>query len=451
MEKYDAIVIGFGKGGKTLAGKLGASGKKVAMIEKSDMMYGGTCINVGCIPSKSLVHSAARSAYDSGADRAEKAAMYKKAVEEKRALTAMLRKRNYDKLNNDPNITVIDGEASFKDSHTVLVKTASGVTELYGENIFINTGSVSVVPKIDGIENNSRVYFSDSMMDLDILPERLVIIGGGYIGLEFASMYANFGSKVTVIQDGDVFIPREDADIAEAVKDNLEKQGVSFIFSAKTQRIAADGTVTYTVGDKSFEEKADAVLVATGRRPNTDGLGLEKAGVEVSNRGAVVTDKNRRTSQSHIFAMGDVVGGLQFTFVSLDDYRVVLSALTGGDYDADKRRNVPYSVFMATPLARVGLNEKEASDKGVKYRVLKFPTAAVPKAQVLQRPQGFMKALVDPDTGKILGAMLLCEESYEMINTIKLAMDLGADYKVLRDQIYTHPTMTEALNDLFAM
>ncbi len=449
---YDAIIIGFGKGGKTLAAALASKGRRVALVEKSDKMYGGTCINVGCIPSKSLVHSAAESAMHKTADFDEKAQRYTAAIAEKQRVTAMLRKKNFDKLNDNENVTVINGTASFADAKTVSVKTADETLTLTADNIFINTGASSVIPKIDGIENNPHVYYSDSLMSLETLPKHLVIVGGGYIGLEFASMYANFGSEVTVLQDTDAFIPREDEDIAQAIRRLLEEQGISLRLGAKLERVAQDGTVSYTWQGTHYDDEAQAVLIATGRRPNTDGLNLAAAGVEVTERGAVKTDKLLRTTQQGIWAMGDVTGGLQFTYTSLDDYRIVAKQLAGGEeYTLDDRKNVPYSVFMATPFARVGLNEREALKAGYEVKISKLPTAAVPKAHVLNKTQGMLKAVIDAKTDKILGAMLLCEEAPEMINTVKAAMDFGAKYQYLRDQIFTHPTMTEALNDLFSV
>lgn len=452
MKHYEAMIIGFGKGGKTLAAHLGAQGKQTVLIEKSRQMYGGTCINVGCIPSKSLIHSAAAAAAHPEEGWEEKSRRYEAAIAEKRRLTGMLRGKNHDKLENDPNVTVLDGKAAFLGPKTVQVETADGVETITAEQVFVNTGSVSVVPDIAGIEGNPRVYYSDGLMELDALPRQLVIIGGGYIGLEFASMYANFGAKVTVVQHGEKFLPREDGDIADAVRGLLEEQGVVFRLGAQIQSVEEDGTVRYQWNGEAFAPQADAVLLATGRRPNTEGLNLAAAGIDVTARGAVAVDKLLRTSAPDVWAMGDVTGGQQFTYTSLDDYRVVASQLDGrAEYTVAQRRNVPYSVFMATPLSRVGLNEREAREAGYDVRVAKLNAAAIPKAQVLKRPGGLLKAVVDNATEKILGVMLLCQESYETINVVKLAMDLGADYTVLRDQVFTHPTMTEALNDLFAL
>lgn len=273
MKQYDAIVIGFGKGGKTLAGKLGASGKTVAMIEKSDRMYGGTCINVGCIPSKSLVRSSGISHGHRNADFEKKQAFYAAAIEEKRRLTAMLRKKNFDKLDGNPNVTVFNGMGSFLSPTQVRVVSDRGETlVLEGKQIFINTGSTPVVPPIEGLRENPFVYLSEGLMDLEKLPRRLAIIGGGYIGLEFASIYAGFGSQVTVFEGAPVFLPREDADIAAEIKKALEAKGVAFQIGAAVKKVADAGDhAEVTFAREGAEETlaADAVLVATGRPPPT--------------------------------------------------------------------------------------------------------------------------------------------------------------------------------------
>lgn len=454
MKHYDAVIIGFGKGGKTLAGSLAGMGKKVAMIEKSDKMYGGTCINVGCIPTKSLVNSAKASVIQKPGSYDEKNRLYWEAVEEKRRLTGMLRKKNFDKLNDLDNVTVYNGLGSFVSANRVKIETAEETFEVEGDQIFINTGSVSVIPPIKGIEGNPYVYTSDSLMELDVLPKRLAIIGGGYIGLEYASMYTDFGAEVTVYQIEDKLIPREDRDIAEAIQKAFEDKGVRFEMNVQTEEIENAGdeaVVHYKKDGTALSASADAVLIATGRKPNTDGLNLEVAGVEKTPRGAVKVDEKLRTSAPNIWAMGDVAGGLQFTYVSLDDFRIVKDQLAGSGKRASNDRTVPYSVFIDPPFSRVGLNEEEAAAQGYHVKIAKLPAAAIPKAQVLRKPVGLLKAVIDADTNKILGAMLFCEESYEMINIVKLAMDAGLDYTVLRDQIFTHPTMSEALNDLFAV
>ena len=452
--KYDAVIIGFGKGGKTMAGALGAAGKKVALIEKSDRMYGGTCINVGCIPTKSLVYRAGLAAAKGGSFE-EKAAAYKAAMDQKEDLTARLRGKNYQKLDSNPNITVIDGTASFQSSHVVEVEKDGKTFQVEGEQIFINTGSSAFIPPIEGLKGNPYVYTSEGLLNLTELPSRLVIIGGGYIGVEFSSIYASFGSKVTILQDGDIFLPREDEEIAGAVRESLESRGIRVMTGVKVKALEqAEGKALVAVDNGKEVQKleAEAVLVATGRRPNTAGLNLEAAGVEIGPRGGIVTDDSLTTTAPHIYAMGDVRGGLQFTYISLDDFRIVKSKVLGdGSYTLKKRGAVPYSVFLIPPFSRVGLSEKEAVEKGYKVKVARLAASAIPKAQVLEQPAGLLKAVIDEETGLILGAHLFCQESYEMINMIKLAMDAKVPYQVLRDTIYTHPTMSEAFNDLFAV
>lgn len=453
MKKYDAAIIGFGKGGKTLASTLAAQGKTVALVERSENMYGGTCINIGCIPSKSLVNSSALSQKIEGSFE-QKALFYKEAIQEKRQVTAMLRQKNYDKLNNNKNVTIIDGTASFADSHTLNIHRKEDTKKIQAESIFINTGARPFIPPIAGIKESKHVYISETLLDLDILPKQLLIIGGGYIGMEFASIYTNFGSKVTVIQDGSVFLPHEDREIADEVLKSLKERGVKVIFSAIVESIADEQNttvVTWKEGEQTNKISVNAVLVAAGRRPNVEDLQLENAGVALTSRGAVQTDETLRTTAPNIWAMGDVVGGLQFTYISLDDFRIVKSQLLSDKKRTTENRGaIPYSVFLDPPFSRVGLSEKEALEKGYEIKIAKLSAAAVPKAQILKKTAGLLKAVIDAKTDKILGIHLFCAESHEMINIVKIAIDAGLPYTVLRDSIYTHPTMSEALNDLFA-
>ncbi len=349
-ERFDIAILGFGKAGKTIAAKLASKGKKVVLVEKDANMYGGTCINVGCIPSKRLVTEA------------------------------------------------------------------------------------ELAPKSDVDAQN-----------LDVLPEPLTIIGGGYIGLEFASMYANFGSKVTILQIEDAFLPREDTDIADNIETVLATKGVTVIKGVTFQEVKGN-TVMYTQGGATHELAGDAILVATGRKPNTKSLDCDKAGVALTDRGAVITDEHLRTSVPNIWAVGDVCGKLQFTYISLDDSRIILDDMNGaGERTTENRGAFAYSVFMDPPFARVGLNEKEATKQGLKYRVVKMDTNAIPKAKVSKKTEGMLKALIEEGTGKVLGVQLFCVESHEIINMMKLAIDQGVDYTVLRDFIYTHPTIAEGL------
>lgn len=454
MKQYDAIIIGFGKGGKTLAGALAASGRSVAIIEQSAKMYGGTCINVGCIPSKSMKTSAEQSAAIGG-DFAARAARYTAAVAERERITSMLRDKNYHKLADLDSVDVLTGHARFTGPQEVEVTFADGSAErLSAAQLFVNTGSVGRLPAIPGLAESRYVYDSTTLMALPVLPRRLLIIGGGYIGMEFASMYRNFGAEVTVVQDGSVFLPSEDADIAAAVLQRLRDLGITVLFEADTQSIAdreghAAVTVKTPAGTQVLE--AEAVLLATGRAANTAGLGLEHAGIELTERGAVKTDEHLRTTNPNVYAMGDVVGGLQFTYISLDDYRIVKSAILGdGSRTVHNRGEVPYSVFLDPPFSRVGLTEQQAREKGYDVKTAVLPAAAIPKAQVLRQTAGMLKAVIDGKTGELLGAHLFCAESHEIINLLKLAMDAHLPYTTLRDMIFTHPTMAESLNDLFS-
>jgi len=442
--KYDVVVIGFGKAGKTLAAKLSKAGKSVALIEKDADMYGGTCINVGCIPSKRLITDA-QSSPKGGFPAKEE--YYKNTIEEKKKLTAALRKANYDKL-IQAGVDIIDGTATFTDEHHINVLTKEGVVGIEGTEFIINTGSTPIIPKIPGADKSKKVYLSETIMDLDKLPASLTIVGGGYIGLEFAFMYANFGSAVSIIQDADVFLPREDEDIAQAIRSSLEAKGVNIITGAQITKIE-DSVLYYESNKETKTLDSEAILLATGRRPNTDGLGCENAGITLTQRGAVETDEHLRTSVKNIWAAGDVCGKLQFTYISLDDSRIILDDMLGeGKRTVNNRGAFSYSVFIDPPFSRVGMSEKEAKDAGIEYKVRNLLANAIPKAKVLRKTEGLLKAITKAD-GTILGAALFCAESHEMINFIKLAMDHGIKAEEVRNFIFTHPTMSESLNDLF--
>jgi len=445
MNKAEYLIIGFGKGGKTLAAALGKT-SSVILFEQDPKMYGGTCINVACIPTKALVEQALLSA-KLGGSYAERNARYASAIEKKGVLTGKLRDKNYHKLADNPNIQVIDGKASFVDARHV---EANGIV-YEGNKIIINTGARPFVPPLPGV-NLPNIYVSETLLDRPSLPKHLLIVGGGYIGLEFASMYLNFGSEVTMLQVEPTFLAREDEEVAKAIEDDFAKRGLKLYKSVTTEGFEEKKGVVTTkalIEGKETLFTSDAVLIATGRRPNIEGLALEKAGVALTERGAVKVNEHNQTSVPNIYAVGDVVGGLQFTYISLDDSRIVLAALNGGSRTSLNRGAVPYSVFIDPPFSRIGLSEKDARAKG-EVLVGKIPANSIPKAHILGQNNGLLKVLVDPKSHEILGAHLYCAESHEMINLIKLAMDHHIPYEDLRDEIYTHPTMSEAFNDLFA-
>ncbi|HCD7425172.1 TPA: pyridine nucleotide-disulfide oxidoreductase [Citrobacter werkmanii] len=439
MNQYQAIIIGFGKAGKTLAATLAKTGWRVAIVEQSNTMYGGTCINIGCIPTKTLVHDA------------ELKHDFAAAMQRKAAVVSFLRDKNFHNLADLENVDVIDGRAEFVDNHTVRVVQSTGAIELSGEKIFINTGAQSTVPDVEGLTTTPGVFDSTGLLNLTQRPERLGILGGGYIGVEFASMFANFGSKVTLYEAAPLFLAREDRDIAEAIARILRDKGVEIILNANVQAVSSgDGAVQVKM--PGGVQTVDALLVASGRKPATENLQLQKAGVDVNDRGAIIVNKYLRTSADNIWAMGDVTGGLQFTYISLDDFRIVRDNLSGeGRRHTGDRQNVPYSVFMTPPLSRVGMTEEQARASGASVQVVTLPVAAIPRARVMDDTRGVLKAVVDSETKQILGVSLLCVDSHEMINIIKTVMDAGLPYTTLRDQIFTHPSMSESLNDLFSL
>ncbi|EGT5655023.1 pyridine nucleotide-disulfide oxidoreductase [Citrobacter braakii] len=439
MNQYQAIIIGFGKAGKTLAATLAKTGWRVAIIEQSNTMYGGTCINIGCIPTKTLVHDA------------ELQHDFAAAMQRKASVVSFLRDKNFHNLADLENVDVIEGRAEFIDNHTVRVVQPTGAIELSGEKIFINTGAQATMPNVEGLMTTPGVFDSTGLLNLTQRPERLGILGGGYIGVEFASMFANFGSKVTIYEAAPLFLAREDRDIADAIANILRDKGVEIILNARVQAVSShDGAVQVQM--PQGVQTVDALLVASGRKPATENLQLQKAGVDVNARGAIVVNKYLRTSADNIWAMGDVTGGLQFTYISLDDFRIVRDNLLGeGLRNTGDRQNVPYSVFMTPPLSRVGMTEEQARASGAAVQVVTLPVAAIPRARVMNDTRGVLKAVVNRETKQILGVSLLCVDSHEMINIIKTVMDAGLPYTTLRDQIFTHPSMSESLNDLFSL
>ena len=437
------LVIGFGKAGKTLAADLAKHGESVILVEQSATMYGGTCINIGCIPSKLLLVEGEKSERLS-----DKSAAFTAAMQRREQLTSALRAANYNKLASIPGVEVLTGKARFLSPHVVEVTTESGVEQIEAKQIYINTGARSAKLSLEGADDK-RIYDSTGLLQLESLPKRLVIVGGGYISLEFACMYAAFGSQVTILEQGSVFLAREDRDVAEAMLAMLSDRGIQVILQAETQRfVLAEDAVTVVTSQGDYA--AEAVLVAIGRRPNVEELNLEAAGVSLTPRGFIQVDEYLRATP-HIWAMGDVAGSPQFTYVSLDDYRIVRDQLFGeGKRTTRDRLLLPTSVFTTPALAQIGMTETQAAASGRPYEVKRLQTVAIPKAKVLGETHGLLKAIVDKETGLILGATLFCPEAHELINLLKLAMDHQVPASALHTQIFTHPTIAEALNDLFA-
>lgn len=446
MRKAKNVIVGFGKAGKTLAFKLAAEGESVILLEKSDQMYGGTCINVGCIPSKLLYTLSSRAT-----ERAD----YQRAILNKQATIGKLRQSNYRKVADLPKATVITGSAQFVDNHTLTIQMKDGATEtVIGERIIINTGATPTMPAITGLTASAFVYTTESLMARDRLPEHLVIIGGGHIAVEFATTYAQFGAKVTLLVRDDRLLPQVESEAVAAISETLTDLGVTIRY--QTQASAVSDAAQHAVVSLMIENKqaaevltADAVLVATGRRPNIANLGLENTDVIVEN-GAVVTDSRLKTAAPNVWAVGDVRGGVQFTYISLDDSRIVWQQLFGdGQATLAQQDIVPHVLFTNPPLAMIGLSEAQAQAAQVAYRVAELPVASLPKTHIEGNTCGYLKVLVGNDD-QILGATFFAVGAQEMINIISLAMHQQIKYQVLRDQIYTHPSMMEGLNEVLS-
>ncbi len=448
----DVLVIGWGKGGKTFAGVMAGRGHSVAIVEQSPAMYGGTCINIGCVPTKALVHSAS-----TRRDSDEPQRFFTDAVGRRDALIAKLNAVNLAMLADRETVTVVDGRARFVgDREVEITPTAggAGVSErmrIRAETVVINTGAETVRPAIPGIDG-PRIHDSTSLQHVQPFPRRLVILGAGRIGLEFASMFRGFGSQVTVIARGAGILRGEDPDVAGPVLEVLQEDGIEFLFNTDTVGFDDDAdqvTVRFSSGEPLV---VDAVLCATGRRPATDGLGLEAAGVQIDERGAVMVDAQLRTTAAGVFAMGDVYGGAQQTYLSLDDHRIVLDALTGaGTRRVDDRVAVPSTLFINPPLSSVGMTAGQAAERGLRVRTVCVSVASVkamPRPKALGDARGIIKFVVDADTDLILGARLFHVDSQDVINLVALAMRAGVTASELRDGIWTHPSSTEALNEV---
>ena len=452
MEQFDGAIIGFGTAGHALGNALADAGQSVAIIEQSDTMYGGACANNACIPTKSLVEAARLSASIGGPITAREE-RYTAAIDDMDKRRIASRLRNYHGLADRPNVNVIDGRASFADATHLRVSTASGARDIEAKRIFIDTGSLPKLPSIPGIDI-PRVFVSSSLIDLRELPRQLVIIGGGYVGLEFASFYTDFGAQVTILQSSDTILAHEDPEVADAVRKSLTDRGVTIVYDAKVTRIddEHDQVLVFAqVNGKERRYPAHAALVAIGRTPNTAGLKLEAAGIKLANRGGIEVDEHLRTTASNVWAMGDVTGGLQFTYIAYDDFRIVMSDVLGDGSRTTKNRGaIPYCTFVHPPFARVGMTEEEAHKAGYSVHAYVLPAEGISQAHILRDPVGLVKAVVDANSNAVLGMDLFCEDAQELVNTVKLVIDARIPASVLQSAVFSHPSMAEAFNNLFA-
>ncbi|MGK5444465.1 FAD-dependent oxidoreductase [Micromonospora sp. URMC 105] len=450
--RADILVIGFGAGGKAVAAAMARRGKRVVIVERSDRMYGGTCPNVGCIPSKGLVH---HSRQRRPTDAAQE--WYERSVRKVQAVRETMRSGSFEALNGADNISVITGPATFVDPHTVSVDVDGDRLSISADTIVINTGSEPIIPDIPGLRASAHTTDSAGLMENPTLPGRLAIIGGGYLGIEFASIYRQFGSEVTVLDSAPGLLPREDDDVAAAAVAILTGEGIEIVTGAQVTEVRdtdTGATVTYRRDGRQHTIEVDTILAALGRAPATRGLGLDAAGVRSAARGAAEVDEQLRTSQPHIYALGDVNGGPQFTYIAYDDSQIVLDHLVGeGRRAVPDRVAVPHTVFMTPPLATVGLSETDARAAGHRVKVASRPVAEIsrmPRTRAVEETRGFMKFVIDAESDQILGAALLCIDAQELINTVALAIRHGITATDLRDGIYSHPSSTEAFNTLLA-
>lgn len=451
---FDAVVIGAGQAGVPLAVALAQAGRRTAMIERR--WVGGTCVNDGCTPTKTMVASA-RVAW-----QARGAGEYGVSVDGVRVDVARVRRRKQQVVESfrhrgerrlaDAGVELIHGEAAFTGKRALSIATADGARAIRADLVFINTGARPAPLRVPGIDTID-VLDSTSVMELDRAPEHLLVIGGGYVGLEMAQAYRRFGSRVTVVQNGPRLLGREDPDIADAVAELLRGEEIDILLSSRPTRFGRDGgTVRATVETPDGERTVEAthVLAAAGRLPNTDTLNPSAGGVEVDERGFVHVDERLRTSAEGVYALGDVNGGPAFTHVSYDDYRIIRTNVLEGGSATTAGRVVPYVVYIDPQLGRVGLGETEARDAGREVRIARMPMAHVARAIETGDTRGMMKAVVDAATDQILGCAILGMEGGEMMTMVQLAMQGGLPYTALRDGIFAHPTLAEAFNNLFA-
>jgi len=454
---YDAVVIGAGQAGGPLASALAGAGKRTAIIESTHV--GGTCINEGCTPTKTMVASArvaylARRATDYGVQTGEIGIDLGQVRQRKRDIVDSFRSGSERRLTGQDRLDLLRGEASFTGEHQVEVALEGGERlELAADTIVINAGGRPSLPPIDGIEH-VPVLNSTTIMELDKVPRHLAVLGGGYVGLEFAQMFRRFGAEVTVIQRGERLLGREDADVADAVADLLREDGIGLLLTTQTRSVEAgsDGGVRLHLqsGEQQRTLDASQLLVATGRQPNTDTLAPEQAGVELDERGYIQVDAHLRTTAAGIYAAGDVTGGPAFTHISYDDFRILRTNLIDGGSASTTGRLVPYVVYIDPQLGRIGLGEDEARAAGRAIRVAKMPMSSVARALETDEPRGLMKAVVDAETDQILGCAILGIEGGEVMSLIQVAMMGKVTASALRDGVFAHPSLAESVNNLFA-
>jgi pyruvate/2-oxoglutarate dehydrogenase complex dihydrolipoamide dehydrogenase (E3) component len=454
-DHYQAIVIGSGQGGTPLCTALAEAGLRTALVERQHV--GGTCINEGCTPTKTMVASGrvaylARRGTDYGVHTGNIRVDMQRVRQRKRAIVDSFRNGSQKRIEKTPNLDLIFGEASFTGPKSVLVRLRDGGQRtLTGEKIFLNAGARPSVPALDGLKD---IPFLDStsIMELDSVPEHLIVLGGGYVGLEFGQMFRRFGSRVTIVHTHAQVLPDEDTDVAREIEKILTEDGIDLLLEARALKVSRDGNnieLQIEAKQRVRSVKGSHLLVATGRTPNTDSLNIKAAGVDTDERGYVKTNRQLETNVSGIYALGDIKGGPAFTHISYDDYRIIRSNVLEGGHSSIAGRLIPYTVFIDPQLGRVGLTEAEAQSNGMDIQIAKMPMSRVARALEVDETRGFMKAVIDAKTKQILGAAVLGIEGGELMSMIEIAMMGHVPYPALRDGIFAHPTLAESLNNLF--
>jgi pyruvate/2-oxoglutarate dehydrogenase complex dihydrolipoamide dehydrogenase (E3) component len=458
MDEYDAIIIGAGQSGGPLSTALAQDGQKTAIIER--VHVGGTCINEGCTPTKTMVASArvaylTRRAADYGVETGPVSVDMKVVRKRKRDIVESFRSGSQRRIVSAEGVDLLMGEARFVGPKVVEVRLNNGeIRTLTAQTIFINAGDRPSIPPIDGIKDVLTLD-STTIMELDSVPEHLLVFGGSYIALEFGQMFRRFGSRVTIIQRSEHLLSREDTDIADEVANILREDGVEILLEASVLHVAQNlnGSVEMIVRTADGEQilTGSHLLVAAGRVPNSDWLNLEAAGIETDKRGFIRVDEKLETNVPGIYALGDIKGGPAFTHISYDDFRIIRTNLIEHGDASIRDRLVPYTVFMDPQLGRIGLSESEARASGRAIRVAKMPMNYVARALEVDESRGFMKAVVDAESGQILGCAVLGIEGGEIMAMLQMAMMGKLPYTVLRDAVFAHPTLAESLNNLFGM
>ena len=454
-DQYDAIVIGSGQAGTPLCTALAEAGLRTALVEREHV--GGTCINEGCTPTKTMVASGrvaylARRGSDYGVHTGPITIDMERVRQRKRDIVASFRNGSQSKIEKTADLDLIFGDASFTGPKSVNVRLCDGgARTLTGDRFFINAGARPSMPSLDGLKDVPYLN-STSIMELDAVPEHLLVLGGGYVGLEFGQLFRRLGSKVTIIQSRGQLFTGEDPDVAQEVARILEQDGIEILLNATAKRVSkAANDIRLDVGqqDSSRTISGSHLLVATGRTPNSDTLNLAAAGIKADRHGYILVDDRLETNVPGIYVLGDIKGGPAFTHISYDDYRIIRTNVIEKGNASIAGRLVPYTVFIDPQLGRIGVTETEARTQNKEIRVAKMPMTSVARALEVDEARGFMKAVVDADSGQILGAAVLGIEGGEIMAVIQLAMMGKLPYTILREGIFAHPTLAESLNNLF--